>query len=518
MPLFLNGNASFNTPPQTFAQVLDSTSGAIDNLMRGQMLAQYAQQYPQMLQNQVGMSNNDLATSNINLQTLPQMNQADLAIKQAQPNLINAQAAESYARVPLMGAQTNLTNQQATYLPFEDMVKAQQAAQMSSRFGAAYQVKQALDAMAPAARETWIAQHQAEYTQMVNDLANRTNNNNNLLTPALINRFYPGVYNSPAPTGIAGVTAPTVTNNNPTPTGMSGVVPAVAPNANVNPSGGIVGSLLANNSTSSLPNGIPYNNNSGSNMTPGMPMPPMSTASTNGVPYQNSGTTQGAPPMINPSPTFAPSTPDQINQVRLANQMAANKSLTTAATQRQTEGAIQVESMMNDPGFQQHIQDAANYAGALGKGQAAIDALSQTNPRAYENYLSVMTQDMPLLLNRIKTLDGMGATDAQREELNNLYSSALNSLTTNPSQFITQVNNLGKRLDAISQAVQKSSTPINSVNRLSGFNPINDPTASSTNTSTSNSNLITVSNGKQTWQISPDKLSVAKQRGYNEVQ
>lgn len=187
------------------------------------------------------------------------------------------------------------------------------------------------------------------------------------------------------------------------------------------------------------------------------------------------------PGMIQPASTsninpvnqlFRPPTSDLNAQTQLASQMSANKDLTTGKTRTQNEGAIQVENFLNSPTFQNTARNAAEYAGAYGKGKAAISALSQTNPKAYEDYINFGNQQMPLLMNRIKTLEGMGATDKQREELYGIYNKAINSFTSNPAQFIQQVNNLIDNLNTVGESVQKSSNPLFNVNRLQGIKPI----------------------------------------------
>lgn len=173
-------------------------------------------------------------------------------------------------------------------------------------------------------------------------------------------------------------------------------------------------------------------------------------------------------------PSFAQATPQQIADFKRVGQMTVNKSLSTAASERQMEGAIQVENIINDPVIQSQAMNAAKYAGALGRGKAAAAALSQTNPESYEDYLAFKNQTMVLLQNRIKTLDQMGATDKQREELTGLYDKTMNSLTSNPQQFIKQWNKLGSTLDTVARSVQKSVSPVSDVNRLEGFKPIGE--------------------------------------------
>lgn len=209
---------------------------------------------------------------------------------------------------------------------------------------------------------------------------------------------------------------------------------------------------------------------------------------------------------------FSAGTPDQVNQMRRISEMAANNALTTAATRRQMEGALQVEGIMNSPDFQNQAQNAALYAGAIGKGQAAIDAISQQNPKAYEDYLSFKNQTMTLLANRIKTLDAMGATEGQREELHNLYKKTADALTSNPGQFIDQLNNLGRTLSAVAKSVQKSATPAFDVDRLSGFQDINNPFQQTQSDVT----IVQTPDGKK-WSIPTKNLPEALKRGAKEV-
>lgn len=195
--------------------------------------------------------------------------------------------------------------------------------------------------------------------------------------------------------------------------------------------------------------------------------PPMSQQPENVTP------TNAIPPLVNGK--FKPSTPEQVAVLKKANEMGANNALTTAATKRQMEGAIQVQSMVNDPALHNRVVNASQYAGALRKGGAVVDALSQTNPRAYMDYLQLKNYDMVLLENRIKTLDQMGGTDKQREELKGFYKKTMDSLTSNPSQFITQFNNLRESLDNVARGVQKSASPLVNINRLEKGKPAPNP-------------------------------------------
>ncbi len=281
----------------------------------------------------------------------------------------------------LVQAQTEKTKQATQLAPLDALIKAQQAAQVGSRFGGAYQMARALQAMAPAARQIWIAQNQAHYNQMLVDLGNQTNNN--FITPELLKCYLPRM-----------------------------------------------------------------NRHELENTALGKAL----------------------------SPRFSEQTPDNIRQTQLANQLSANNALTTPSTRRQYEGGIQVEGIFNDPIFQSQAQNAAVYAGATGKGKATLAALSQTNPKSYEDYLAFKYQTLPLIESRIKTLDQMGATDAQRKILENMFDKTANALTSNPQQFILQLNQLGKTLNLVARSVQSSASPLTPMNRIKAFNPIVETT------------------------------------------
>jgi hypothetical protein len=173
----------------------------------------------------------------------------------------------------------------------------------------------------------------------------------------------------------------------------------------------------------------------------------------------------------NAPPGSFTTTPEQVAQLRNASQISANNSLVTGKTRNQLEGAIQVGSVMSDPGFRQRAMNASQYAGAAGMGKSALDSLKKTNPQAYSDYQTFKSTDMVLLLNRIKMLDGLGATDAQRDELHGLYN-AINPATSNPTKFLQQLDNLGRSIDTVSKSVTQSAQPLGGPSRVQSYVPL----------------------------------------------
>ncbi len=383
------------------------------------------------------------ALAQVNLQTAPQMNQADLALKQAQGNLTGEQA-QYYPQ--LTQADIDSKNIETKYAPLKYAIDASNAARQNSRFNDAYNLSKYLSTLSPAERATFNAQHPDQVNQMLNDLGNRAlqgqaNAGQDVLN-SIIKQYFPNTQ-QPLPQSPQ--------QQNALQNASSGQ------NMTVNPAQLAAGAAQ----NPALANQV------------GIQNPAVNQGIAQGV-----GAPQGTLPLGASGVAPFTSTPEQIAQMKNIATMAANKDLVTTKTRNQLEGAVQVQDYMNDPGFQSRALNASQYAGALGQGKASIDALMQQNPKAYEDYLAFKNQDAVLLQNRIKTLDGMGATDSQREELNGLFNKTLDAMTSNPSQFLTQLNLLGKSLDTVAHSVQHSASPAGEVNRLGNYQPIGTTTQS----------------------------------------
>lgn len=347
-------------------------------------------------------------------------------IKGAQAQYANpmeqSKLAYSQAQTPYIQSQTENTKQKTNLMPLDSMISAQHTMQTGNRFGPAYQALQALNAMAPAAKATWISQNGHEYDQLIRETANQ--NYAPIITPELLRKYLPEM-----------------------------------------------------NGGQGVPENIPTSKSQKQSLYDKFGSPEDMALNNEQIAalYGKEGFSDKA----SASPVrFGPPTEDQLEQQKKALQMSANKYLTTGATQKQNEGAIQVEEMVNSPEFRDKVSSASQYVGAWGKGKRAADIFSQNNPKSLTDYNSLRDVDMPLLLNRIKTLDGMGATNSQREDLYNLYGNAMSSSFSNPKQFMTHFNNLLGTLDRVGKAVQKSANPIANVNRLEGIEPISQDSQS----------------------------------------
>lgn len=339
-----------------------------------------------------------------------------------QSNLTGEQAkyygADTMSQIGARDAQGGLARAETKFMPLKYAIEAGNSMRATDRFGGSYQLAKTLQSMSKSAREAFIADNQEAYTQMLADLGNKVMDDkkgtgNDVLT-RMVDQFFPAPPNNLA--------------LSPQDQGRLAAAGIAKPQDQMPQMGGLAGAPP--------PQSLPQ-------------QPPM----------------QQLPINQNAKPQFA-SQNDQVERQRLANQMSANNDLTTAKTRNQMEGGVQLKSMLADEGLQERAANAAAYAGALGKGKAGITALSQSNPKAYEDYLTFMRQDVTAILNRFKAVEGMASTDQQREELHNVFQKTMDSLTSNPDQFMTQFKNFEKVTDNIAKSVQKSATPIFPVDRL----------------------------------------------------
>ncbi len=354
-------------------------------------------------------------------------NGLDTVKLQYAPQTAQAGINNTNANTGLMGAQTNLTNTKNRFEPLQNVIEAMRAQQQTSRFGQAYQLKSALQSMAPAARDTWISQHADEYNDMINTMANKANQQQDSMGSNILNQMMGQMF--PQQGGAqqqGGMQRP----------GMMQAPPQQQ------------GPQLSSGNDSDLMQELSNN--------PSLMQAMMAQGGNN----QQQPMQQQQPGMQQAAPNAMPNQDANVDQLKRALQLSANKSLTTASTQRQNEAVTQIDSMLSDPGFRERAKNASLYAGALGKGGAFVDALSQQNPKAYLDYLTFMNNDVTWLSNRIKSADNMAGTDAQREELHNAFSKAINPATSNPEMFMSQIDNLQKSLHTLSTGVQKSANPI----------------------------------------------------------
>ena len=359
-----------------------------------------------------------------------------------------------HANISRTQAQAGLAHAQLHSMPLTDAIRAQQSMQQGSRFGGAYQMAKALRQMPAPTRAAWMAQHQKAYANMVNELGNQQKTPS-LVTEALYHSIYPGA-NAPqqqAQPGIPPQAQPGMQQQAPVQNGQNPLQQAIMQHL------------------------LPQTQQVGMPPSAGGGLQPAATSPLGAVPSQVSPQVQAPAPTQAAAPdvSFQPGTPAQTAVLQRASQMAANKELVTPQTRRQLEGGIQIDQIMNSPQFNDEAQNASQFAGLVGRVGLAKAKLSQTNPKALEDYLSFTNHYLPLIGNRIRTVDGMGATDAQTALLHSMFSKTMLSMSSNPKQFMTQLHALRKTLAQVTASVQKSAQPLFPVQRIGSTRPAAAP-------------------------------------------
>lgn len=308
---------------------------------------------------------------------------------------------------PEKEATINKINLESKFIPFDMALKAENAKNKNTRFGTAYQFARMLGQLPMAARAKYIADNASEVSDMLNTLGNKTLQDQ----------------------------AEEEEKNNI----ISKIISEYFPNVseqNTLPISDKNKQILQNNA----PAPFQIDTNFLSNQQP------------------------------DESNRKFKTTPESVDSLKETILNEANRRLTTAATQRQAEGAQQLELAMNDKDFLRRADNAFKYAGAIGKGKSFVDQLNQKNPDSYIDYDTFRKRDMLLMESRLKALDQIGTTDKQREMLEEMFDVVKSDFASNPERAKKYFNGLVDSINNISRSVIKSAQPVAATNRYGGEN------------------------------------------------
>lgn len=379
----------FAKPPQSVFDVYTKTAQGLADVRKQRLanaLSQIKLNYaPQMAQQAADLGKANVAIKQSDAQYEPSMNAADLMIKHltAQGDqLTNAMNSVKFKYLPQQQqAEIAFKNAQIEKIKSDIKYAPMKLAQQQSHFGNAYKLNRMLNGMDKASKAAWIASHADQYSQMMNDL---------VAGPAI-----PGM--QPAPT------APNP-QNTPTPN------QAPANSVNMNPMGDM----------SDLNQTPPQDSGQGN---PQMPPPDIAAPQNNAPPIAQAPSPDSAPPSF-----------------QFTSQIAANKNSVSAPIYKRFENGLEFEKFLNDKHYDRIAANAALYAGALGKGKAALDAIMRSNPQSYEDYLEFHNSFASTAANYNKVMEGLGVQESQRSEILGNITKAFDSNTGNPERAIDQYN------------------------------------------------------------------------------
>jgi hypothetical protein len=373
---------------------------------------------------------------------------------------------------------------QTKYIPLNALLNIAGKMNTSSRFGDAYQLSRTLTSMPEAQRATWIAQNQSAYNDMLNTLGNKALQQEvspieKILGSALQQYFPDMAANLPQQQG----------QQVPLQDRLGGMQPQ--PQQAPSP----VQDQLAS----------------------------LQQQATGGQPT-------GAPTMAQPTaaPRFA-STKEQTEQLQAAGELIANKKLTGTAMNGRAEAAVALEKwlMDNRETYVPRINNALDYSGVKGavqrKKDQSLAAMGLTPSSGYTDMVWATNDFRTALVNQIKMMEKMGATNEQREEMHNLLS-AIDNITLNPKSAKELFNKSMRTFSDLSDAVIGAAEPVNKgayrkayqVPKLEeNYLDIGEKKKAATATPQGMVEII-ASDGKH-WNIPQDKLDAAIKRGAKKV-
>lgn len=326
--------------------------------------------------------------------------------------------------IGLQGAQTALAQQDAKYKGLESLISATNATRNSGRFGEMYNLSRALSQMPAATRDSWIAEHQDEYTSMVNTLADKSmqaqeNQGQGLLQQQMAKMFGSGTPNQQT-------------------------------------QGGLAQTLPQNNGMPQTPPGMPLKGNFMEQMNQ-----LLKGEATLGEPENPLMNKQQQPLGQNPNTPFSNKPVDKENAV-LATKMSANNRNITAAMKNRVDSAITFDKWIEDNKevYAPRIENALKYSGIKGRGKQYVDKfIKSESPESYQDLKWFRRSFVPNAINQVKMMERMGATDSQREEMQGMIDSVAD-LDLDPKSAKKIVNELFATMQDISRSVVAAGEPL----------------------------------------------------------
>ncbi|NHJ41452.1 MAG: hypothetical protein FK731_15585, partial [Asgard group archaeon] len=329
---------------------------------------------------------------------------------------LEAQLAELRQRPALTAAQTSLAEQQAKFTPLQYALQAQKQQQLGSRFGPLYQLARMVMALPQATRSQWIKENPGLWDVLSQAGTQALQPPEGVASPAvqqLMQQLIPGA--AQAQPQVQGLTL--------TPDQMQKVASQLQTLQKVKPA-------VSEVSRQVTPEAQPVSE------------------------QYSLGTESLAPGFT--------LTPPQTAKLEDAAALEANEKAVVPQMNRRAQNAVQLEkwSMQNRDEMAPMVNQALEYAGAKGKGQRYFDSWLNKNPDATSSWDWYNTTFTTSLSNAIRLMEGMGATDQQKKELQGMIMQA-NNILSNPKRAGMAINKMMNTFSEITDSVLQAAEPLN---------------------------------------------------------
>lgn len=289
------------------------------------------------------------------------------------------------------------------YKPLDEARATYEQQRLGNRFNQAHEALNFINAMPPATKATWIADHQDEYNQLVGMIGNKAyleQLNENPFMSSYAERFFPGISGKQEQNSFNPM-------NQQIPTSTEGMINQQEFNQN------------RSGSVQSLPNQ-----------------------------QDNSG--------------FFKNQPETNDRMKLASQMTVNKELSTSEAQQQAEASKNFINFYekNRPEYSKKLSNISQYAGYIGGGKKMLDKLKSEKPEAYQDYLWFKDQLNPTTGNLQTQLESLSVQKGQRDELRSMLGEAYDTIDSDPKTSVKLVNSFFQMLNGIAQERLETAQPI----------------------------------------------------------
>ena len=142
--------------------------------------------------------------------------------------------------------------------------------------------------------------------------------------------------------------------------------------------------------------------------------------------------------------------------------MGVNRKLVSAQTNKRADSAVAMDKWLTDnrEEYGRRLRNAAEYAGAKGRGAKFADEWKNAHPNDTADYDWVKDVFKPHMANQIKMMEGLSSSNGQRKEMHGMIEN-IDNMKSNPQRALTGINRGIQTLYDISDSLFDAAEPAN---------------------------------------------------------
>lgn len=161
------------------------------------------------------------------------------------------------------------------------------------------------------------------------------------------------------------------------------------------------------------------------------------------------------------TPQFKALPPEEQEKQKLTFQRIANNKQVSQPGRFRAESATTMEKFLydNQEKYVPRIENAVKYAGVIGKGKKAIDAMKAESPKAYLDYKWFKSDFTTTMANSVKQMEKLTGDQKQREELRDFFDKAVETMDVDPKGAVKLINMTINTMQDIASATINDAEP-----------------------------------------------------------